>query len=161
MRRDLRPVLTPPRDPEIRPAQASDLEVLIALLQQLSLDEPREDPGALAKYKIALAEVQADPRQTLLVAVEDGVAVGMTVFIVVPNLSHVGRPYAMVEDVVVDQAQRGQGYGEALMRRAIDMAREAGCYKLVFTSNRRRTDAHRFYERLGFTPSHFGFRMDF
>jgi GNAT superfamily N-acetyltransferase len=146
---------------EIRPARRSDLDALIALLQQLSLDESREDPGELASYERALADVQSDPRQTLLVAVAEGRVSGTAAFILIPNLSHVGRPYAVVEDVVVESAVRGQGIGEALMRRTIEMARAAGCYKLLLTSNRRRTDAHRFYERLGFTASHYGFRMDF
>jgi GNAT superfamily N-acetyltransferase len=145
---------------EIRPALLSDLPDLVALLQQLSLDEPREDPGALAAYEAAFDAIEADPRQTLLVAIEDGRVVGTAAFILVPNLSHVGQPYAIVEDVVVDAVQRGQGVGEALMRRTIEMAREAGCYKLALTSNRSRSDAHRFYERLGFTASHFGFRID-
>jgi GNAT superfamily N-acetyltransferase len=145
---------------EIRRARPSDLPELVALLQQLSLDEPREDARAPASYEAAFRDIEADLRQTLLVAEDDGSIIGTAVIIVLPNLSHVGRPYAVVEDVVVDSARRGQGLGETLMRRAIDMAREAGCYKLVLTSNRRRADAHRFYERLGFTASHIGFRMD-
>jgi GNAT superfamily N-acetyltransferase len=145
---------------DIRRARQTDLEALIALLQQLSLDDPREDPGALAAYEAAFAEIDADPRQTLLVAVDGARILGTAAFILVPNLSHAGRPYAIVEDVVVDAQHRSKGFGEGLMRRAIEMAREAGCYKLVLTSNRRRSDAHRFYERLGFTASHFGFRMD-
>jgi len=76
-------------------------------------------------------------------------------------LSHVGRPHAMVEDVVVDSAHRGNGYGEALMRHAVDLARDAGCYKLVLTSNKARDDAHRFYRRIGFDATHEGFRIDF
>jgi GNAT superfamily N-acetyltransferase len=146
--------------PKIRPAQPSDLPALVALLEQLSLDDPREDPGEMPEYEAAFARIQADARQTLLVAESDGSVVGTAVIILIPNLSHVGRPYAVVEDVVVDSTRRGKGIGEALMRRAIEIAREAGCYKLVLTSNRRRTDAHRFYERLGFTASHFGFRID-
>ena len=78
-----------------------------------------------------------------------------------PNLSHFGRPYAIVENVVVDAAARGHRCGEPLMRFAIDLARDAGCYKLAITSNRHRAEAHRFYERLGFTATHFGFRIDF
>jgi GNAT superfamily N-acetyltransferase len=144
----------------IRPAESSDLGALVGLLQQLSLDEAREDAASLAAYEAAFAEVRADPRQTVLVVDEDGQVAGMACFIAVPNLSHIGRPYAIVEDVVVDVSRRGLGIGEALVRQAIAMAREAGCYKLVLTSNRRRTDAHRFYERLGFTATHYGFRLD-
>jgi GNAT superfamily N-acetyltransferase len=146
---------------QIRPARREDIPALIALLQQLSLDDPREDPAALAPYEAAFAAIEADARQTVLVAEDGGLVVGTASFIVIPNLSHVGRPYAVVEDVVVDSTRRGERIGEALMQRAVDLAKDAGCYKLVLTSNRRRTDAHRFYERLGFTPSHFGFRVDF
>jgi GNAT superfamily N-acetyltransferase len=67
----------------------------------------------------------------------------------------------VVENVVVSEASRGLGIGEALMRAAMMLARERNCYKLVLTSNRRRRDAHRFYERLGLTASHFGFRIEF
>ena len=148
--------------PSVRAASKDDLPRLIELLAQLSLDEAREDlsrphPSA---YDAALQEVLADPRQTLLVAEEDGAVVGMACYIQVPNLSHVGRPYAFVEDVVVDASMRGRGYGEALMQRAIELARAAGCYKLVLTSNKARTDAHRFYRRIGFRATHEGFRMD-
>ncbi len=145
----------------IRPARDADLPSLIALLQQLSLDDPREDPAALDRYEAAFAEVQSDPRQTLLVAEDAGAIVGTVTLVIVPNLTHVGRPYAIIENVVVDDAHRGKRYGEALMRYATDIAHDAGCHKLALTSNRHRTEAHRFYERLGFTATHFGFRIDF
>jgi GNAT superfamily N-acetyltransferase len=145
---------------DIRPARRSDLPALIALLQQLSLDDPREDPAALSSYEAAFHDIESGGRQTVLVAEDYGVVVGTASFIVIPNLSHVGRPYAVVEDVVVDASRRSRGIGEALMLRTVELAKAAGCYKLVLTSNRRRTDAHRFYERLGFAPSHFGFRID-
>ena len=72
-----------------------------------------------------------------------------------------GRPYALVENVVVDDSSRGSGYGEQLMRHAMQKARAAGCYKFALTSNKQRSDAHRFYQRLGFRASSEGFRIDF
>jgi GNAT superfamily N-acetyltransferase len=45
------------------------------------------------------------------------------------------------------------------MRHAIERARRLGCYRVQLTSNVVRSDAHRFYERLGFTPSHLGFKL--
>ena len=63
--------------------------------------------------------------------------------------------------MVVDEAARGKAYGEALIERAIAMAKEAGCYKVSLTSNKRRTEAHRFYERLGFQRTHEAFRINF
>ena len=146
----------------VRSATTGDLPRLIELLSQLALDSPREDlslPRPPA-YDAAMAEVLSDRRQTLLVAEVDGAVVGMACLVCVPNLSHVGKPYALVEDVVVEAAARGQGHGEAIMRSAIELAREAGCYKLVLTSNKGRADAHRFYERLGFKATHEGFRID-
>jgi ribosomal protein S18 acetylase RimI-like enzyme len=59
---------------------------------------------------------------------------------------------ARVEDVVVDETMRGQGIGEALMRHALNMAREAGADGVALTSNPRREAANRLYQRLGFQP---------
>lgn len=148
---------------QIRIAARNDLWRLIELLSQLSLEDQREDlskPAPVA-YASALDVIDADPRQTLLVAEVGDVIVGMALLTRIPNLSHFGRPYAMVEDVVVDAAHRGKGHGEALMRHAVDLARDAGCYKLVLTSNKARADAHRFYRRIGFDATHEGFRIDF
>ena len=146
---------------EIRRAEASDLDAVVSLLQQLSLDgESREDAGRLGGYLAAFAAINADPRQSLLVAVDGGRVVGTAAVIVVSNVSHGGRPYAIVEDVVVDESSRGRGCGVELMQRVIEIAREAGCYKVGLTSNRSRTDAHGFYERLGFRATHVGFRME-
>jgi ribosomal protein S18 acetylase RimI-like enzyme len=59
---------------------------------------------------------------------------------------------ARVEDVVVDEAMRGKGIGEALMRHALQMSREAGADGVALTSNPRREAANRLYQRLGFQP---------
>ena len=147
----------------VREAIEADLPRLVELLAQLSIAEQREDvgPPLPESYANALAEIDGDPRQQLLVLEADGRIVGSLALILVPNLSHQGRPYAIVENVVVDEAERGGGFGEVLMRHAIDEARRAGCYKLSLTSNRQRADAHRFYERLGFSATHEGYRIEF
>ncbi len=146
----------------IRPATEADLPRIVELLAQLSIDTPRETlgPPLPEAYRAAFQEIAFDPRQCLLVVESGGRVVGTACVIIVPNLSHKGRPYAIVEDIVVDAAARGEGYGELLLRRANDLAKEAGCYKLSLTTNKRRKDAHRFYERLGFRATHEGFRID-
>ena len=53
---------------------------------------------------------------------------------------------------------RGRGLGEQLLAVAVNAAREAGCCRIQLTSNLERPNAHRFYERLGFVPSHVGFK---
>lgn len=144
----------------IRDAQEADLPRLVELLAQLSVDELREDAGPPLpeSYRTAFRAIENDPRQRLLVLELGERIVGATTLIIVPNLSHRGRPWAQVENVIVDERERGGGHGEQLMRYALDAAREAGCYKLVLTSNKQRSDAHRFYTRLGFRATHDGFR---
>ena len=147
----------------VRDATADDLPRIVELLAQLSPDEPREElgPPLPEVYQRAFREMVADSGQRLLVAEPDGRIVGTVALVIIPNLTHQGRPYAIVENVVVDAAERSAGYGELLLRYAMEEARRAGCYKLSVTSNKRRKDAHRFYERLGFDATHEGYRVEF
>ena len=143
----------------IRPAARADVPRVVALLQQMTIaGVARELPGA-DRYDEAYAAIAADPRQTLYVVEDDGVVVATATYVLIPNLSHVGRPVAQVESVVVDAAARGRGVGERLMRFLIERARADGAFRVQLTSNALREDAHRFYARLGFTASHLGFKL--
>ena len=151
-----------PAPAQIRDATEADLPRLLELLAQLSLATPREEigPPLPERYREAFREIDADPRQRLLVLEVGGRVVGSVTLLIVPNVTHIGRPYAIVENVVVDEAVRGSGHGELLIRYAVEEARRAGCYKLSLTSSKRRKEAHRFYERMGFQATHEGYRVD-
>jgi GNAT superfamily N-acetyltransferase len=77
------------------------------------------------------------------------------------NLAHLGAPSAIVEDVVVSPAQRGEGIGKQMMQHAMQRCKQAGCYKMMLSSNLAREQAHRFYEDLGFERHGYSFRIDF
>ena len=139
----------------IRDAIAEDLPALVRLLGQLN-ETPSLAPTE--RHVAAFAAVSADSRQRLLVIQHDGAVIGTAAMVVVPNLGHNGTPYALVENVVVDEVARGHHHGEELMQYIIEAARTASCYKVVLTSRKHRKDAHRFYERLGFEATSEGFR---
>jgi GNAT superfamily N-acetyltransferase len=145
----------------IRPATDADVARLVELLTLGAPPGGRpldEDPGDLAPYKRALREIEAGDG-TLLVAELDGVVVGVCQLIVFRHLQARGGRCAEIESVHVHPDQRGTGVGGALMRDAVERARALGCYRVQLTSNAARQDAHRFYERLGFVPSHVGFKL--
>ncbi len=148
---------------KIREATEADLPRLVELLAQLSPDEPdREDlsePLPFA-YHLMLRHIQETPGNRIFVLEVRKRIVGTVALSVFPNLSHTGTPYAIIENVIVDAKHRSKGYGEALIRHAVEEARKAGCYKVSLTSNKRRTEAHRFYERLGFQRTHEAFRIN-
>jgi ribosomal protein S18 acetylase RimI-like enzyme len=146
----------------IRMATEADLPRVVELLAQLSPGDPsREDVSSPLPYNYHLVfREMTRARQQLLVAEARKRIVGTLTLVIVPNLSHRGTPYAVIENVVVDTKQRSRGIGEALVRRAIEEARNTGCYKVSLTSNKRRKDAHRFYERLGFARTHEAFRIN-
>ena len=145
----------------IRRAAEADLPRIVELLSQLALGDERDSPTEPLpeSYGAALHEIEADTRQQLLVVEARGRVVATGVLGIIPNLSYRGRPWAFAEGLVVDPSQRRKGYGEALMRYAIEEARRAGCYKVSLTSNKRRSEAHLFYQKLGFAASHEGFRL--
>ena len=75
------------------------------------------------------------------------------------GLSRLGAERCQIEAVRVAAAARGQGLGGRMVKWAVDRARERGCAIVQLTSDKSRTDAHRFYDNLGFTASHEGYKL--
>ncbi|TVT62906.1 GNAT family N-acetyltransferase [Amycolatopsis rhizosphaerae] len=143
----------------IRRARAGDVEHIVTLIADDRLGSARESLDDFEPYRRAFAEIDADPRQLLAVAEDAGGIVGTLQLTFIPGLSRRGATRALVEAVRVRADRRGAGLGGELMRWAIDEARRRGCALVQLTSDGTRTDAHRFYERLGFTASHKGFKL--
>jgi predicted GNAT family acetyltransferase len=99
------------------------------------------------------------PHYKLFVAEDAGRIVGTYAFLFMHNLGHLGAPSAIVEDVAVDPASQGRGIGQAMMRHAVERARDLGCYKLMLSSNIQRGRAHAFYDQLGFERHGISFRI--
>jgi GNAT superfamily N-acetyltransferase len=144
----------------IRDARPADMARLLELYLQLSASSqhPEEEVRPTSdEHYAALERITNDPSSELFVLEKDGRVVGTYALYVMPNLSHGGRPFAIVENVVVDDTLRGQGLGRLLMDHAETRARAAGCYKLALMSNVKRAPAHAFYQSIGFEPTHKGF----
>lgn len=142
----------------IRPAEAADLPAVLALYAQPAFDAGTVLPLPVAEH--ILARFADYPDYALYVADRAGEIVGSFALLVMHNLGHLGTPSAIVEDVVVAPASQGIGIGKQMMRHALDLARDKGCYKLMLSSNARREEAHAFYETLGFERHGFSFRVD-
>ncbi len=132
------------------------------MLADDALGAARENAGLpLARgYMDGFAAISADPNQLLVVAERDGAVIGTLQLTFIPGLSHQGAWRGQVEAVRIAAAARGQGLGEAMMGWAIAACRARGCRMVQLTTNIARTDAHRFYERLGFRRSHHGYKLD-
>ena len=146
-------------DLEIRPATTEDVPAIVGMLADDLLGAQRESPGDSTPYLTALDRLAADPNQHLVVAVREGRVVGTLQLTVVPGLSRKGATRSIIEGVRVHATERGSGLGTQLIEWAIATSRRENCQLVQLTSDVTRTDAHRFYERLGFTPSHVGFKL--
>jgi GNAT superfamily N-acetyltransferase len=141
----------------VRVGCLGDVPRLIDLLQLGALDAGKEDVVRLADYEAALEEINAGPG-AVLIAELDGVVVGMVQVIIFRHLQERGRLCAELESMHVHPDHRSSGIGTVLLAAAEVYARAAGCYRVQLTSNAARPDAHRFYKRNGFIPSHIGFK---
>ncbi|MCP3013956.1 GNAT family N-acetyltransferase [Nocardiopsis dassonvillei] len=139
-------------------ARAEDVAAIVAMLADDELGARREDPGDLAPYLAAFGVIDADPHQFLAVARRGVRVVGTLQLTFLPGLSHRGATRAQVEAVRVRSDVRGGGLGTDLLVWAEEEARRRGAAMLQLTSDASREDAHRFYERLGYTASHVGFK---
>ncbi|MEU5097822.1 GNAT family N-acetyltransferase [Streptomyces sp. NPDC020996] len=146
-------------DLAIRPATADDVPAIVAMLADDPLGARRESPDDLSPYLAALGRLTSDPHQHLVVAEREGRVVGTLQLTIVPGLSRRGATRSIIEAVRIHADERGSGLGTRLIEWAIDRSRRLDCQLVQLTSDRTRTDAHRFYERLGFEPSHLGFKL--
>ena len=148
----------------VRVAREGDIPRILELYRELAITtsqaEQHRNPS-LDDCRRVFAEVSTVLGHELLVAEDKGEVVGTMVLLIVPNLSHGASPWALVENMVVDQRYRRRGLGRLLMDYAIARAKEAGCYKIQLLSNKKRREAHRFYSSLGFEASAHGFRRYF
>lgn len=138
---------------------ADDIPAIVAMLAHDPLGAQRESPDDLTPYLPAFERLAADPNQHLVVAVREGRVVGTLQLTIVPGLSRKGATRSIIEAVRVHADERGGGLGTRFIEWAVDESRRQGCQLVQLTSDATRTDAHRFYERLGFTASHVGFKM--
>jgi GNAT superfamily N-acetyltransferase len=148
----------------VRPATAADVPRVAQLIAMGNATKPMDAAAAEAEsrhpaYMAAFAAVSASPANHLFVAELAGRVVGTYQLTVLPGIAERGRVRGKIESVHVDSALRGSGIGAVMMRHAVGFAREQHVGLLELTSNKARTDAHRFYERLGFAKSHEGFKM--
>jgi GNAT superfamily N-acetyltransferase len=161
---DLRPELPVDLTPEVRlrRAELGDLTAILALLADDAVSAARGDrnrPEDRLAYERAFADIDRDPAQLLLVAESsaDGI-VGTMQLTLIPGLARRGAMRLQIEAVRVRSDRRSGGLGGRMIRWAMDAAPAMGAALVQLTSDASRIDAHRFYERLGFTPSHVGFK---
>lgn len=143
----------------MRPATTHDIPAIVAMLADDALGAQRESPDDLTPYLAALERLSSDPNQHLVVAARQGRVVGTLQLTIIPGLSRRGATRSIIEGVRIHADERGSGLGTRLIEWAIDESRRQNCQLVQLTSDNTRTDTHRFYERLGFTASHVGFKL--
>jgi ribosomal protein S18 acetylase RimI-like enzyme len=150
----------------LRRARAADLPAIVGLLAADQLGASRDGvrtAADLVPYRRAFDALDRDPAHLLVVAAagkdagQDVVATMQLSFL--PGLARRGSLRAQIEAVRVQEAYRGRGLGAGMLDWAIGEARQRGCSLVQLTTDKSRTDAHRFYERLGFVASHEGLKL--
>ena len=144
-----------------RRAIPEDLAAIVALLADDPLGQGRETAGKDldGHYREAFAAIERDPNQLLLVAMRDERVIGALQLSFIPGLTRRGMWRGQIEGVRVAAGERGSGVGRTMLDWAIAECRRRGCGLVQLTSDERRGDAHRFYEALGFQPTHRGYKL--
>ena len=145
-----------------RLARQADVPAIVRMLAEDELGSQRErfETPLPQAYYTAFEAIQADPNQELIVAELAGEVIGTLQLMYLPSLSYQGGTRTQVESVRVTQGLRNKGIGAEMMKWAIERARQRGCHLMQLTSHKSRTEAHRFYEKLGFTKSHIGMKIN-
>ena len=145
-------------DLAIRPALLADVPQLLALYKLLDLAPEPALPVDQARARFS--ELALRPGHRIYVAEFERQIVGTFALIFIGGLSHGARDSCIVEDVCVVPDRQGSGIGKQMMRFAMDQCASSDCYKLVLSSHVSRSNAHRFYESLGFRQHGHSFLID-
>ena len=146
---------------KFRIAIQNDLETLVSMLGDDELGNQREDLSIPLnqQYLDVFKAIDDDPHNELLVVEFNTHIVGMLQLTYIPYLTHIGTWRCLIEGVRIHAEYRGRGIGEKMFEYAISRAKQKHCRLVQLTSDKRRPDAIRFYEKLGFKASHEGFKL--
>lgn len=133
----------------VREAAPDDFAAFMKLYRQLQPADPVLTNGA---DRAAFDQILAHDHLTLFVLERDGAVVATTYLNVMPNISRSASPYAVIENVVVDDTMRNQGLGQHIMRATVEAAWAAGCYKVMLQTGSKRESTHAFYRACGLQP---------
>lgn len=144
-----------------RRATAADLQTIVVLLADDPLGREREtlETQLDSRYRDAFTAIDRDPNQLLAVAESGGQVIGVLQLSFIPGLTRRGMWRGQIEGVRVAAGERGSGVGRVMLQWAIGECRNRGCGLVQLTSDERRSDAHRFYEALGFQATHRGYKL--
>lgn len=144
-----------------RQANLQDVPALVAMLADDELGKTREDTQEPLNtaYVDAFAHIDKDPNNELVVVEKEGAIAGMLQLTFIPYLTHIGSWRCLIEGVRIHSSCRGQGLGGEFFTWAIERAKQRGCTLVQLTSDKKRPDAIRFYENLGFVATHEGFKL--
>jgi len=148
----------------VRAATEGDIPRILELYRQGAITTSQAEQYRFPSpddCRRVFAEISSFPGHELLVAENKGEVIGTIVLLIIPNFSHNALPWALVENVAVAQRYRRQGIGKLLIDYAIARAKEANCFRIVLSSDKRRKEAHKFYRSTGFEASALGFRLYF
>lgn len=139
-------------------AERSELENVLALIDLYDREKaPRPTEQTQTEVYRALVELGGG----IVVAKQQGRIVGTCTLCLCPNLSWTGRPFAIIENVIVHPDFRGQGIGKAILQTATERAKAQGCYKVALMTGSKRAETLSFYEAAGFQPTKTGFQIRF
>jgi GNAT superfamily N-acetyltransferase len=146
-----------------RTAVAADLADIVGLLADDELGRSRESPGLPLdqRYLDAFAAIAADANQQLVVAVAGAEVVGTLQLSFIPGIARRGTWRGLIEAVRIAAPYRSAGLGQQMFEWAIARCKARGCSLVQLTTDKARSDAHRFYEKLGFINTHEGYKLIF
>ncbi len=132
---------------EIREARKTDLKHLLALYTQLNNNQmPILDENLEQLWK----DILSDPNHHIIVGIIEEKIVSSCVLIIIKNLTHNQRPYALIENVITSEECRGKGYATAILNFAKTIAESENCYKIVLMTGSKKESTSNFYKRVGY-----------
>lgn len=143
----------------LRKAKRDEVPAIVRMLADDGLGRGREQTDDLKPYYAAYDAMANDPNNLLLVAESGGEIVGTLQLTFIPGLARKAAKRAQIEAVRVSSRHRSEGFGQRMFEAVIDLARQEGCALVQLTTDKKRPDAHRFYERLGFVATHEGMKL--
>ncbi len=131
----------------IREITESDLKGLLKLYTYLHDNPVPAESDSLSEL---WNQIISDKNHHIIVAEDDGEIISSCVCVIVPNLTHNQRPYALIENVVTHKEYRGRGYATACLGYAKELAEKVNCYKLMLMTGSKQESTLRFYEQAGY-----------